>query len=534
MTKIAKLFLAMSAVAFFFAVICSVDSNAQTYDPADTLIYSFTSNVGPLNPHMYSPNQMFGQNMVYDALVVMGHDGKIKPSLAERWEISPDGLTYTFYLRKDLKFSDGTPLDAEAIYKNFKMIMDNKPRHVWMGVVGLIDKFEAVEPLVFRLTLSAPYYPTLEDLAVTRPFRFLSPSAFPDKGLTADGIKAAIGSGPWILKESVLGEYDLFERNELYWGEKPQYSTILIKIIVDPVARGIAFETGEIDLIYGMGQVNYDVYERFTKIRGVTAKTSGPMGTFVMAMNTGRFPTDQKAVREAIDFLTDRDAVAKGVTLGSMRPAFHLLFPGLPYCDVGLAPYSYDPKRAAAILDEAGWTIPAGKRIREKDGVPLNVDYCFDGSKADQKAAAEIVQAQAIRVGVNMNLVGEEEDSYITRQRNGEFGLIMNPTWGPPSEPHSFMSSMRVIAHSDYLAQAGLKEKPEIDKEIGEALSSVDETERQAHYKRALTLIHDEYVYLPLYYEAMMAIYRDDRFESVEFGTDRWIIPFETFKLKKK
>ncbi|MDR2613263.1 MAG: nickel ABC transporter substrate-binding protein [Deltaproteobacteria bacterium] len=511
------------------------ESGAQDFDPADTLVFSHQSNVGPLNPHMYAPNEMYGQNMVYDALVVMSREGKILPSLAESWDVSPDGLTYTFHLRKDMKFSDGTPLDAKAVEMNFKAVMDNKDRHKWMGLVGFIKSFAATGPLDFQLLLTSPYYPTLEDLSTPRPFRMLSPAAFPDKGITADGIKAPIGSGPWKFAESVLGEYDLFEANENYWGPMPNYSKILVRIIVDPVSRGIAFETGELDLIFGMGQVNYEVYDRFSKMPGITAKTSGPMGTYAMAMNTGKSPTDELAVRQAVEYLTDRDSVAKAVSFGSLKPAGHYISPNMPYCDVGLAPYTFDAAKAASILDAAGWTLPAGKKVREKDGKELTIDYYFVGNRADQKTAAEIVQAQAAKVGVNLNILGEEEDSWRNRLQTGDFGMIAYPTYGPPNEPHSFMSIMRYPGFSDYQAQVGLAEKPEIDQAISDALSSVDPVKRQEAYKKVLTIFHEECVYLPLYYNALMAVYRADQFSApLEFGNHRNNIPFETFKLNKK
>lgn len=87
----------------------------QAFAEKDTLIYSWSSNVGELNPHMYSPNQMFAQAMVYESLVKYGEGNKVLPWLAEKWTISPDGKIYTFELRKDVTFTDGTPFNAEAV-----------------------------------------------------------------------------------------------------------------------------------------------------------------------------------------------------------------------------------------------------------------------------------------------------------------------------------------------------------------------------------------------------------------------------------
>lgn len=516
-----------------FLLLAPAASLAQEYDPADTLIFSFSSNVGPLNPHLYAPNQKYAQYMVYEGLVAQDSKGMIVPSLAESWEISPDGRTYVFRIRENATFSDGTPVDAKAIEDNFNMVMNNRDRHKWMELVGKMVSWKATGPHEFTIVLDSPYYPILEDLAFVRPFRFMSPKAFPDKGLTADGIKAPIGSGPWKLVGSELGVYDLFEVNDLYWGEKPNYSKVLVKIIVDPVARGMAFETGEIDLIYGTDQINFESFLRFKKQAGVTAKTSVPMGTYSITMNTGRSPTDELAVRQAMELLIDRKQLAQGATYGVLEPTGVFLSVNQPYCNVGLVPYPYDAVKAASLLEEAGWKLPPGGKIRERDGKPLSIDYYFVGSRANEKAAAEILQSQAAALGVNLNLFGEEENSWAARMLNGEYGMLSYPTYGPPNEPHSFMSIMRISNHTEYPAQIGLPMKPEIDQAITDALSSVDVTKRQEYYKKALTIIHEQCVYVPLFNNALLSVYRDDRIGHMEFAFDFNSVPFASFRLKK-
>lgn len=92
-------------------------------------------NVGPLNPHLYSPNQMYGQAMVYESLVKYAEGGKIVPWLAESWKISADGKTYTFKLRKGVKFTDGTQFDADAVKKNVDAVLANRARHGWLDLI---------------------------------------------------------------------------------------------------------------------------------------------------------------------------------------------------------------------------------------------------------------------------------------------------------------------------------------------------------------------------------------------------------------
>ena len=180
-------------------------------------------NVGPLNPHLYSPNQMFGQAMVYEPLVKYTEGGKLVPWLAESWQISADGKTYTFKLRKGVKFTDGQPFDAQAVKKNVDAIFANRKRHSWLELVNQIDKVDVIDTSTVSFVLKNQYYPFLQDMALVRPFRFISPASIPESGSTAESIKAPVGTGPWQVVELRKGEFDHFKRNDGYWGKKPVY-----------------------------------------------------------------------------------------------------------------------------------------------------------------------------------------------------------------------------------------------------------------------------------------------------------------------
>jgi nickel transport system substrate-binding protein len=527
-----RFFFRCAAAALFAALVLTALSCAKSAKNAGTVVYSHPSNVGPLNPHMYSPSQMFAQVMLYEALVQLNDDGTIVPALAESWDISPDGKAYTFHLRKDVKFTDGEPFNARAVALNFKTVMDNAARHEWLGITSKIAGYEAVAEYDFRLTLHSAYYPALDDLALPRPFRFLSPKSVPDDGDTSKGIKSPVGTGPWKLAETKLGEYDLFERNDSYWGGAPKPEKVLVKVIPDPVTRAIAFESGDINFIYGMGQINYDGFERLRSSEGVTGTISGPKGTTTIALNSARGPTQELAVRQALQHLTNKTELINGVTLGTQIPADFYFAPDVPYCDVGLTPYRYDAGQAAALLDGAGWTLPAGKTIREKNGVPLEIDFCFVGNDAAQKAIAEIMQGQALRLGVSLNLLGEETDSFYSRQKSGDFGMIFSDTWGPPYEPHAMVSSMLLPSHADYMAQIGLPMKAQLDENIRRVFVTTDTGERAALYKNILTVLHEQAVYLPLYYNTMFEVHRTTEMSNVGFGADQYYIPFSAMTLE--
>ncbi|MFZ5427555.1 MAG: nickel ABC transporter substrate-binding protein [Thermodesulfobacteriota bacterium] len=495
------------------------------------LVFSWQANCGPLNPHLYSPNQMYAQNMLYEPLVKYAEGGRIVPWLAEKWDVSPDGKTYTFTLRQGVTFSDGTPFDAAAVKMNFEAVKANIKRHKWLELVNQIDTVEAPDSRTVKLNLKSAYYPTLQELALIRPLRFLAPGAFPDNGNTAEGMKRAVGTGPWLLAESKLGEYDLFVRNEKYWGKKPAIERILVKVVTDPNTRLTAYETGEIDLIYGSGghtsgQISMDAYTMLAQDKKNTAAVSGALGTRAICLNSGRGPTDELAVRQAITHALDKDALVKGIFLGVEKRADTLFATDIPYCDLGLKPFAFDRSKAEKLLDAAGWKLPAGSKVRVKDGKPLEIDLCFIGNDALQKTISELIQGELAKVGIAIKLVGEEADSFGKRQHDGEFGMIFNDTWGPPYEPHAQVGSMRAPSHADYQAQVGLPMKAALDGKIGKVFSTTDEETRQALYADILTTLHEQAVYLPLTYMTNIMVHRAN-VTAKGFGPTKNEFPFE-------
>ncbi|GFK92639.1 Nickel-binding periplasmic protein [Fundidesulfovibrio magnetotacticus] len=517
-------------------MLCCLLLPLQALAAGNELRFSWQSNCGPLNPHMYSPNQMYAQNMLYEPLVKYARNGDIVPWLAEKWTVSSDGKTYTFTLRKGVRFSDGTPFDAQAVVKNFEAVRANLKRHKWLELVNQLDVLEAPAPDTFVMKLKSAYYPALQELALIRPLRFLSPAAFPDSGNTADGIRKPAGTGPWLLVESRLGEYDAFKRNDNYWGPKPAIEKITVRVITDPNSRLTAYETGEIDLIYGSGghasgQIGMDAYQLLAKDPKNAASVSGPLGTRALCLNSGRGPTAELAVRQAVSHAVDKEALVKGVFLGVEQRADTLFAPSIPYCDLKLPPFAFDRAKAAKLLDDAGWKLPQGGKVRQKDGKPLEIDFCFVGNDALQKTIAELMQGELAKVGIAVKLVGEEQDAFGNRQKDGDFGFIFNDTWGPPYEPHAMVGSMRSPSHADYQAQVGLPMKADIDAKISKVFETTDIAQRQALYTDILTTLHQQAVYLPLTYMTNIMVH-GKKLTDKGFGPTKSEIPFEAMAWK--
>lgn len=519
MSRLRRTLFALLACASFFA-------HAAAPDEITT---AWPVNVGPLNPHLYTPNQMFAQSMVYEPLVKYQADGSVKPWLAKSWTHTADGKTWTFTLRDDVTFSNGEPFDAPAAAENFRVVLDNRQRHAWLELANQIVDVKALGKTELQITLKSAYYPFLQELSLPRPFRFIAPSQFKNNE-TLRGIKAPIGTGPWVLKESKLNQYDMLVRNERYWGDKPPIRQITVKVIPDPTTRAVAFETGDVDLLYGNeGLLPLDTFARFSQNPAYRTQLSQPIETVMLALNSAKAPTNELAVREALNYAVNKKSLIDNALYGTQQVADTLFAPSVPYANIGLTPRQYDPLQAKTLLENAGWKLPAGKDIREKMGQPLRIELSFIGTDALSKSMAEIIQADMRKIGVDVALIGEEESSIYARQRDGRFGMIFNRTWGAPYDPHAFMSSMRVPSHADYQAQQGLADKPIIDKEIGEVLETTDETTRQALYKDILTRLHNDAVYLPISYVSMMVVAKPELGE-IPYAPIASDIPFEQIK----
>jgi len=542
--KCIRLVLFGFVLAFCTVLLSLANATAEPPKGEGVLVYSWSSNVGPLNPHRYSPSQMFAQAMVYEPLVRYQADGTVAPWLAESWTASINGREYVFRLRQGVTFSDGTPFNARAVKLNLDAVLKNHESHDWLELVNQLHAVEAaggqavsiLDDYTVKLTLKDSYYPILQELALIRPVRFLSPAAFPDDGDTGKGIKAPIGTGPWQVTEMVKGEYDVFERNDRYWGQKPNMRHLVVKVIPDSNARAVAFDTGEIDLIYGAGghgagQIGLDTFERYQKMGEMITGVSQPLATRTLALNTNRFPTNELAVRQAVLHAVDKKALVDHIFLGVEKQADTIFAPSMPYCDLGLAPFRYDPAGAATLLDKAGWILPAGSAWRVRDGKELALDLCFVGNDALQKSVAEVLQGYLKKIGVKANLLGEESDSFYNRQKNGEFGMIFGDTWGAPYDPHSFCSAMRVPSHADYQAQLGLPMKADIDARIGEVLVTLNEEARRNLYADILTTLHEQAVYLPLSYMTSIMVHGKN-IEGAAFGATKYEIPFEPVRKK--
>lgn len=499
-------------------------SEAGASEGKEELVFVNYRDIRDLNPHLYA-GEMYAQEMLYETLVNITADG-YEGCLAESWDISDDGKTYTFHIRDGVKFSDGEVCDANAIKANFDAIIENKDRHTWLEMMNLLVGVSAPDDKTFVIELSEPYYPLLTELGVTRPFAMISPKAMKD-GSTKDGVNAYIGTGPYVLTDFVTDEYAIFEANENYWGEQPKIKKITVKVIPDNQTRILALEKGEIDMIFGKNMIDADAINQYTGNDKFTVSLSDPTSTRQIVLNTTRDVLADKEVRQALQHATNKQAISDGIFYGLEQPADTLFAKTVPYCDIDLEPYAYDVELAQSMLDEAGWVVGSDK-IREKDGQKLNIDLLYNSDSVTEKAIAEYLQSEYQKIGISLNIHGEEEQSYRDNMKAGNFDMVFNICWGTPYDPQSSLAAMRAPVYGDYAAQLGLEDKADIDQAITDILVSTDETKRQELYTFVLTRLHEDAVYIPLTYECNKAIYRSD-LQGFHFTQTQYEVPFADF-----
>ncbi|MHA6726373.1 staphylopine-dependent metal ABC transporter substrate-binding lipoprotein [Macrococcoides caseolyticum] len=497
------------------------------------LTYATSKDIGDMNPHVYG-GSMSAQGMVYESLVDHTQKG-IEPLLAKSWDVSKDGKTYTFHLREGVKFHDGTKFDAEAVKKNFDAVQANEKLHSWIKVSTLIDKTEVKDDYTFVLELKEPYNATLEELAMTRPFVFVSPKSFKDGG-TKDGLKSYVGTGPYKLKSHEKDEQAKFERNDDYWGGQPKLKSIVAKVLPAGETSFLALQKGEVNFAFtddrGTDNIDNEAMKKLVDEGDYQLKRSKPMNTKMIVANSGKkdSPAQDKAVREALWHSVDQKRISEKILDKTEKPASQLFSKNVPHANIDLPKREFDLKKAESLLDDAGWKQSKKGEVREKDGKKLEMNLYYDNHSNSQKQEAEFIQAKAKDIGMQLKIVGETSDKVAERRTSGDYDLLFNQTWGLQYDPQSTISAFK--ADTGYKsAVSGIKEKSKLFDDIDTALSTQDATTQKEKYKDILTTVHDEAIFIPISHGGMTVVAPKD-LKDISFKQSQYELPFEQMEYK--
>ncbi|MFX3632439.1 MAG: nickel ABC transporter substrate-binding protein [Candidatus Pristimantibacillus sp.] len=523
---------------FLFTVVivlltsCSQGNKAETEstekEKSAELVYASAKDINDMNPHFYS-GSMPAQGMVYESLVENTEEG-IKPLLAESWEISKDGKTYTFHLRKDVKFHDGTSFNAEAVKKNIDAVQNNAEKHAWIKLSTKIVSSNVIDEYTVELVLSEAYYPTLVELSMTRPYVFLSPQDFIDEG-TKDGVLGYNGTGPYILTEHKIDEYATFAANEHYWAGSPEIKKITSKVLPAGETTFLALQKGEVNFVFtddrGADSIDVEAMNQLVDSGDFQLIRSEAMNTKIIAANSSKKdnPVSETAVREAIWHSIDREAISNDIFSGTEAVANALFSSNVNYADVDLKKRDFNLDTANNILEEAGWKWDNGAAVRMKDGNKLAMKLYYDSNSSSQKTQSEFIQSSLEGIGIELEIIGEESTSIANRRSTGEYDLLFNQTWGLAYDPQSTISAF--TSGSAYLhTTSGIAEADELYNKIEQVMVSTDEETRKSLYADIMKMVHDEAVFIPIT-NGSVTVVAPKGLKGLSFKQTQFELPFE-------
>ena len=354
---------------------------------------------------------------ILDTLVTMDADQKFYPALATKWTIEDSGKKFTFTLRDGVKTHDGGTITADAVKRSFERILDPKLKAgAVTSLIGPLDTITTPDTKTVVFTFKQSYYAFM--LQIWRYFFGILSPKYLDSLKPGDSAVAPVGSGPFkFVSRSADGVVTLEQFADYNWGNDltvnkavPYLQTVKFRAITDASTRVATLESGENLLIDEVTEADYarlKADSRFTFVN--SPRASHTLGFF---MNVTRAPTDEKAVREAVNWAIDRKSIVEKLFFGvhkvSVGPLSEGVWARLAEIETSLG---FDPAKAKSILDAAGWKAGASGPIREKAGQKLEI--LLATFRSPWSEIAEAMQSQLRDVGIDLKVQKMERGPYL-------------------------------------------------------------------------------------------------------------------------
>jgi peptide/nickel transport system substrate-binding protein len=453
-----------------------------------------------LDPHG-SPSAVTFEmtSSVFETLLYLDKDRKLQPYLAESYEASSDGKTYTFKLRKDVKFTDGTPFNAESVKYNFDRIVDPayKPGGSLSALAGY-DKTEVVDEFTARVTFKSPNAPFLT-YAAGGTLGMMSPTA--TKAQTAEQVtQVPVGSGPFKIKELVASDHATLVRNEDYNRRAPgsdhdgpaYLDEVYFKFVPEGATRATTLESGESQLIHNIPP---QTLGRFEGAQGFKVDKPAYVGTpRIGAVNVKLFPTDDPAVRKAIQLATNKEAIINNSYKGVGTVAYAPLTAGTLDNSQFKTLYPYSPDQAKKTLEDAGWKA-GSDGIRSKDGKRLELVINAIDTGAGIDNYIQLIQAQWREVGIDAKIKAQARAPWYEDNYKCATNII------PYFLRSGDLDGIYTVAHSSTIGtnfNFACYNNPEVDKLLTDGKAETDPQKRQQIYLNAEKKVMEDAALLPL------------------------------------
>jgi peptide/nickel transport system substrate-binding protein len=502
----------------------------ETPVDGDWIIMQLSAEMENLNP--FTSTDAYSSAItghIFDTLVRLDYETlEIIPELAESWETSEDHLSYTFTLKEGVRFSDGVPLTAEDIRWTFETIKDPNTdaphmRNYYNDVVSC----EVIDARTVKFTCDKPYFRHLFVLGALD----VVPKHIYGTGNVNDhpNDRTPVGSGAYVLEEWQTGQQVVLARNENYWGEKPHILKRVYKIIVNEEAAFQVLARGEMDTM-GLTAEQWvergskpSFEEKFNKFK------YNQNGYIYIGWNIRRPLFNDKRVRQALTMLVDRELVRDEIYYGFATITTGNFFIDEPEYNQDIEPWPFDPERAAALLDEAGWFDSDGDGLRDKNGVPFRFETLLTNESAQGEKICTLLQEELAAAGIEMTLRQMEWASLLENIHQLKFDACLMG-WGLPPYPdpyqvwHSTQTGIRGSNHVGFI-------NDEADRIIEDGRLEFDREKRVALYHRFHEILHEEQPYTFLFCRKALTA-ADKRFRNTKvypYGmyNIEWWVPAE-------
>ena len=425
--------------------------------------------------------------------------GEFVPGLAKSYTVSDDASVYTFKLRDDVTFHDGTKFDAAAVKATYDHVVDPATKSKsGLGALGPYKQTKIIDDHTVEISFTKPNAGFLHQQAAGN-FGIASPTALKKYGATGFG-NNPVGSGPFKFESYATGDRLTLVKNADYaWGPSvlgagpAPLDGLVFRIVADDSGRYNALQSGQLQVAMNLPPNTIAAAEKSKKFTQMTIPAIGtPLG---LPINVAKPPTDDPLVRQAILYAVDQNKLVQSVQFGVNTAAHNVLTPITPgYNKAASSMYGYDPAKAGQLLDQAGWTMGADK-VRTKNGEKLELKIIlFSGGGLE--LPTQFVVSQLNAVGFTATTTVQPFTTAQVSFNNGEHNLGSFGYYG--ADPYL----LNIWVNSNAI-KSGFNwshyDKPSVDAMITQANETAAETARDALYEKVgLTLMQDA-IYLPLW-----------------------------------
>jgi peptide/nickel transport system substrate-binding protein len=473
-----------------------------------SVIIGMTQEPVNFNPLLYvnSGTEEVPEACMFDALWDINEKGEFVPNLAvkvptlENGGISQDGMVWKIELKKGIKWHDGAPFTAKDVEFTYQTIINPKVAIRSRSGFDLISQFKIIDDYNVEIHLSKPFVPfawAWQKMHIV-PAHILSKEADLN---TAPFNTQPIGTGPYKLVKRVAGSHMVYTRNMDYHRGAPAIETVIHKFVPDQTVAYTQFKTGEID-VFGLHGVPPVRFEEARKLPGKDAlETPAPWVEFIY-FNCGKPQFQEKVVRQALYYAVDKEKWIKDIYYGLPPRTLSYLHPNHWAYSQNLKDPGYNPEKAAAMLEAAGWKKGADG-IREKNGVKLKFTMSTTaGSKAREQAEA-MIQANWKEIGVAMEIKNMPASvvwgEYTTKSQFDTLMVGWEPTVGMDPDYTARCHSKQIPAKYGTGSNYVQYENPELDKLMEEGVLISDMEKRKAVYQKIQDILHEDVPFAPIF-----------------------------------